>query len=103
MGREEDDQGRLEEKERKKMREKTEEKRMRYLEEGGEKERKTETKRRGKVWRSWGLLDLRYCFLSHWEDENWILAESSLRALVFRAGTRIILMVVLPEERLLHV
>ena len=62
---------------------------------GGNEERKQRTSE---------LLDLRHCFLFHWGDKNQILVGvQSLRPLVFRAAARIILTVVLLEEKLLYV
>jgi len=50
------------------------------------------------------LLDLRHCFIFHWGDENQILVGvQSLRPLVFRAAARVILTVILLEEKLLYV
>ena len=67
-------------------------------------ERKQLRKQRGKVWRTSGLLDLRYRFLFHWGDENHVLVGVlSLRSLLFREAGRIILTVILLEEKLPYV
>ena len=60
--------------------------------------------RRERKERTSELLDLRHCFIFLWGDENQILVGGqSLRPLVVRAAARVILTVILLEEKLLYV